>query len=537
MMKKLFYGGDILTMTDKAHMVEAIYIEEGKILKVGDLKTIRESLKHEVNIQEIDLQGKTLMPSFIDTHSHISMVAQMASMADLSECESIEEIIKVLKGYKDTKNLKDTEPIIGFGYDHNFLKEGKHPTKEWLNQVSLTNPIFVLHTSAHMGCANDKALEAAGISSMTPNPEGGIIGRIEGTKEPSGYLEEAGMMLIQAVIYKDVAMDSAKMIAHAQQLYMRHGITTVQDGAASSETVALFKKLAEEEALKIDVVALPLMNYGPREIMKNNPEIANQYYKRFKLGGYKMLLDGSPQGKTAWMSQPYEGEESYRGYPWLKDEEVKTYISWALQDNQQLLVHCNGDAAADQLLDLYEEALGEFTDPVKQTLRPVMIHCQTTREDQFERMARLKMIPSMFVAHTYYWGDIHLKNLGTKRGHKISAVKSALDKGLCVNFHQDAPVVKPSMLHTVWCAVNRITRKGIIIGSDERIEVYDALKAVTCHAAYQYFEEDKKGTIEEGKLADLVILDKNPLKVDKINIKEIKVLETIKEGVTVYREV
>src|SRR5699024_4319133 len=147
--------------------------------------------------------------------------------------------------------------------------------------------------------------------------------------------------------------------------------------------------------------------------------------------------------------------------PSYEDEEVKKYIEVALEDNQQLLVHCNGDAAADQLLNLYSEALRESENENKNNLRPIMIHCQTVRNDQLDRMVVLDMLPSIFVAHTYYWGDVHLKNLGEERGRLISPAKSAFDRGLIVNFHQDSPVVKPLMLYTVWCAVNRITRNGV----------------------------------------------------------------------------
>ena len=225
----------------------------------------------------------------------------------------------------------------------------------------------------------------------------------------------------------------------------------------------------------------------------------------------------------------------YRGYPWLTDEQLHTSIRRALADGQQLLTHCNGDASAQQLLDIYEEELALSDHPDKGSLRPVMIHCQTVREDQLYRMQKLEMIPSIFVCHTWYWGDIHLKNFGEKRGRRISPVRSALDRGLVYNFHTDTPVTQPKMLHTVWTAVNRMTRSGAEIGPEQCIGVYDALKGITINAAYAYFEEDSKGSIKEGKRADLVILDKNPLKVDKMAIRDINVLETIKDGVTIYK--
>lgn len=164
----------------------------------------------------------------------------------------------------------------------------------------------------------------------------------------------------------------------------------------------------------------------------------------------------------------------------------------------------------------------------------MMIHCQTVRDDQLDRMAELKMVPSIFIAHTYYWGNVHLKNLGPVRGAHISPVKAAMDRGLVYNFHQDPPVVKPDMMHTVWCAVNRLTRSGQPIGQDQCIGTYDALKGVTINGAYAYHEENVKGSLLAGKLADMVILDQNPLKVEKMKLANVKVLMTIKEGNVVY---
>jgi predicted amidohydrolase YtcJ len=201
----------------------------------------------------------------------------------------------------------------------------------------------------------------------------------------------------------------------------------------------------------------------------------------------------------------------------------------------QILTHCNGDAASEQFLNAYEKALSESDNPNKETLKPVMIHCQTVRNDQLDRMAAINMIPSIFVGHVYYWGDVHMKNFGPERGNHISPAKDAMDRGLVINFHQDAPITKPNMLHSVWCAVNRISRAGNVIGEDQKIGVYDALKAVTINAAYQYSEEDSKGSIKEGKRADLVVLDKSPLAVDQMEIKDIKVLETIKDGKRIYK--
>ncbi|MCD5324206.1 MULTISPECIES: amidohydrolase [Pontibacillus] len=531
-METLYYGGDIITMEQENEEVEAVLVRDGKIQQKGS-KLELEAQASE-GVQRIDLEGKTLMPSFIDPHGHISFVGPVEQMANLSECTNFKEIQETLETYMTENHHDSNSPVIGFGYDPTRLEEQQHPTKEILNAVSTESPIFILHASGHMGCGNDRILDLAGIGQDTPDEDGGTIGRIEGSREPNGYLEEGAMKPVQKT-FSGRNLDYFKIAKQGQDVYIRNGITTVQDGASSRQTVQLFQALAQEEKLQIDVVSYPTMEGGGRDIMKENPDFAKVYQNRFKIGGYKIFLDGSPQGKTAWLTEPYEGEESYRGYPWYTDEQVKAYTTEAIEDGAQLLTHCNGDAAADQLLTSYEKALEASDRSDKNDLRPVMIHCQTVRNDQLDQMARIRMIPSIFMAHTYYWGDVHLKNLGDQRGRRISPARSALDRGLCVNFHQDPPVLKPDMLHTIWCAVNRQTRSGASIGPEERVSVYEALQAVTINAAYQYREEDEKGSITEGKLADLVVLDQNPLKVDPFSIRDIQVLETIKEGESIYR--
>ncbi len=236
------------------------------------------------------------------------------------------------------------------------------------------------------------------------------------------------------------------------------------------------------------------------------------------------------------MSAPYENSGDYCGYPWYTDDQLRATIRCALNDNQQFLTHCNGDAASEQFLNIYGAELNASTNPNKCNLRPVMIHCQTVRDDQLDRMQALNMIPSIFVAHTWYWGDVHLKNFGKERGSRVSPCKSAFDRDLIFNLHTDTPARLPKMLHSVWAAVNRRTQNGITIGPEQRIDVYSALKGITINAAYAYFEEDSKGSIKVGKRADLVILDRNPLKVDPMDIQDIQVLETIKDGTTIYRK-
>jgi hypothetical protein len=349
------------------------------------------------------------------------------------------------------------------------------------------------------------------------------------------------MVPFQRAIMPRIKTDYEGMLQKMQENYFRNGITTVQDGATTENDMTTLLHMSESGALKLDVVAYPLMTSGGVDLMHRYGEAYRDYVNRLKIGGYKIVLDGSPQGKSAWMSEPYVGsDDNYCGYPWMKDDEVTAYIRIAVEENRQILAHCNGDAASEQFIRAYEkvcreaaEAEGGACEPDQR--RPVMIHCQTVRNDQLDRMAKLHMIASVFVGHVWYWGDVHMRNFGPGRGNHISPVKDAIDRGITVNFHQDTPVTKPDMLHSVWCAVNRISRGGNKIGAEQAVSVYDALKAITINGAYQYFEENQKGSIAAGKRADFVILDQSPLETDSMKIDKIVVLETIKDGTTIYR--
>ena len=530
---KVYYNGTILTMEDDMLGAEILVEQDGKILFVG--KEADAPLIDDL-AQWIDLQGHTLMPAFIDGHGHLSSTGMFLKNASLLDAESFDDIVEILNAYK--AKHPDATSIIGMGYDHNFLKEGTHPTKEVLDRVSSDIPIAIIHTSVHMAAANSKLLEMAGINKDTPEIPGGVIARDE-NGEPQGLLEEMAMHAVLPAVGDIFAAGDAEDMVKAQDLYIENGILTVQEGAANGDNVNATRKLAAEGKLKCDVVSYPCFTMGDgkaAETVHDNLDCVGKYVNRFKIGGYKLVLDGSLQCKTGWITKPYEGEESYAGYPWVSDEEVQQYVDTAVDEGLQLLTHCNGDAAGDQFLKAYEKSVARFPEgDSHHKLRPVMIHCQTARNDQLDRMAKLDMLASIFVAHANYWGDVHLKNLGPERAAHISPVKDAMDRGIICNFHTDTPVTMPYMMHSVWAAANRVTRGGIVLGEDQCVPVLDALKAITINAAYSYFEEDEKGSLKAGKKADLVVLDKNPLAVDKMDIKDIRVLCSIKEGEVLYQ--
>ena len=529
-MKTFYVNGTILTMEEDALYAEAVCVEDGRIKAVGTEKEILKLKKEEDEI--VDLEGKTMLPGFIDGHSHFAGTANSMTQCDLTNCTSFQEIIDAMKDFKEKRELSDDAWIVGCNYDHNFLQEERHPDRFVLDKISETNPVLLVHASSHMGVTNSQGLKLQGIDEKAEDRPDGRYGRVEGTNTPNGYMEEKVFLEFQSKLPMTSLEELMHLMVEAQHLYASYGITTVQDGMVGKPLFQLLKAAAEMGILKLDIVGYVDIMTATDLMEQRNPYVGN-YEKHLKLGGYKVFLDGSPQGKTAWMLEPYEGETEYCGYPIHSNETLRGYIETALDEGQQLLAHCNGDAAAEQYVSQFEQALEARGQ--KESYRPVMVHAQLVRKEQLERMKKLGMMPSFFIAHTYYWGDIHRKNFGMERASRISPAKDALDCGLKFTFHQDSPVVPPDMMRTVSCAVNRVTKSGQVLGEEEKISVLEALKAITVYGAYQYHEEEIKGTIAVGKNADFVVLEKNPLEADKEHLADIPVLLTIKENQIVYR--
>lgn len=538
-MKKIYFGGDIITVDDKKSSIEAVLVEDGKIVKTGSKDEVL-ALKDD-NTEVIDLEGKTMLPGFIDSHSHIIAVAQTLMIVNLSDANSKEEFIQILKDSLKNNPPKNGEWLIGFGYDNTRYENEEHPTKFDLDEVTKDIPIFISHASGHIATTNSKALEAFGyVGESYEVPEGGVVRTVEGTNEPNGVLEENACLSPEKrkVIPAPSMETLLGAIRKAQEIYASYGLTTAQDASIDEGLNQLLNAAAQMNGLIMDIVG-QAVQHTTLKLLKNEGTPKREYFNHYKLLGGKTWLDGSPQGKTAWLTKPYyevpEGEsKDYAGYGTQEDEVVTEYFKSLIDNNIQVNVHCNGDAAADQFIRCYRKALemsGNKTD-----LRPVMVHAQTVREDQLDEMKELGIIPTFFLDHIYFWGDYHYESvLGPDRAVRISPAKSALKRGMNYTLHQDSPVKMPNQILALHNAVNRKTMSGRVLGEDQRLTVMEALKGLTINGAYQYFEENEKGSIEEGKKADFVILDKNPLKVNEAEIKDIKVLETIKEGNTIYK--
>jgi predicted amidohydrolase YtcJ len=529
--EKLYYNGEILTLEDDLY-VEALLVCNGIIKALGKKEDVIKIANKKATF--VDLQGKTLMPSFMDAHSHFSGYAASLTQVDLSETINFKEINERIQSFIIKNHIKKGQWIQATGYDQNLLKEKVHPTKDVLDQVTPDNPLVIKHASGHMGVFNSFALEKLDIHNDTEALEGGKIEKING--QITGYIEEAAFMNYITKLPMISNEEFVDSFMRAQTIYASYGITTIQEGYFVEQLLPIYQYLIESNQLKLDIMLYMDINHAAY-LKENLYACLNRYKNHVKVKGYKTFLDGSPQGRTAWMRTPYlEDEKNYYGYGTQKDEEIYEKICYAMNDHMQLLVHCNGDAACNQYIGQYEKALQLFDLQIFRDLRPVIIHAQFLGLDQLEQVKKLGMIPSFFVDHVYYWGDVHIQNFGLDRARSISPAASAQKKGIVYTFHQDSPVIEPDMLHTIWTAVNRLTKENVILGKEQRITTLDAIKAVTCNAAYQYYEEDCKGTLKIGKNADFVILDQNILKVNPMQIKDIRVVETIKDGNTIFNQ-
>lgn len=537
---QVYFGGDIISMVGETpQYLEAIVVKEGKISFVGLYDEAMEiaGAGHQI----IDLKGRTLLPGLIDGHAHFAAFSAQAIGAQIlpppdAGAKDLPTLITILKDWNTEENRALTGWIFGMGFDDSVLQEKRFPTKHDLDQVSTEFPIMIIHISGHFAVVNSKGLELLNITADSKNPEGGIIRRENGN-EPNGVLEELAAIPYMLKAINPASKEASSQFFEAGQLMaLTFGYTTAQEGRAMQNHEILVDA-AEAGKLKLDVVSY--VDYMFLDQYMDSKWNSKSYNNHYRIGGMKLTLDGSPQGRTAWRTQPYlippdGAKEGYNGYPAIpKDSIVMSIYEKGFENDWQILTHANGDAAMDQMIRTMTAVQSKFD---KKDRRNVLIHGQYVREDQLDAFKDLNVIASLFPLHTFYWGDWHKEIIGDSLGNKISPTRTALNKGLKITLHTDAPVALPNLMRMVGISVERKSRSGQLIGADEKLTAYEALKGITIWSAYQHFEENIKGTLEAGKLADLVILDKNPLKVPEEDIKNILVLETIKEGSSVYKK-
>ncbi len=530
---EIYTGGPVITMAgDSPETAEALAVKSGKIIAVGKLADV--IWRAGKDARQFDLKGHTLLPGFIDAHGHISYVGQAESMAKLAPppvggVDSIGKVQDILRAW--IAKLPPGVPALGNGYDDSALVEKRHPTRADLDAVSTDRPILILHASGHLASMNSAMLKLVGISADAPDPPGGVIRRDADGKTPNGVLEERAMEVLYPILIPKSIEPGIASLHTALKIYAANGITTAQDGRMTPEAWPVLAEAARRGGLPIDTVAL--VAFEPKLSDAVRALIGKPYVGRVRIGGVKLVVDGSPQGRTAWLRDPIpvpppgKGAD-YHGYPAIDLTLFNARLKEAAANHWQVFVHVNGDEAAQALIDGVRASglAGK---------RTIAIHNQVVRPEQLAEMKALDIQPSFFANHTWYWGDWHRDvALGPKRADYISPQASAWAIGLRPTAHNDSPVVPPDIMRLIWSSVNRRTQSGDILGPLERISPYRALQQVTINAAWQIREDGDKGSLAPGKRADLVVLDTNPLTTDPSKLFAIKVLATIKDGKTVF---
>lgn len=531
----VYQDGPIITMAgDAPETLDAIAVGNGKIVALGTVEAVNKAAGK--NARHIDLKGRTLLPGFIDAHGHVTAVGQAAGLANLSPrpvgtVNSIAALQQALRAYLSMRKIPAGTPVIGTGYDDSQLAEKRHPTRQDLDAVSTDHPIVISHASGHFAVMNSAMLKLVGYAADTPNPPGGVIRREADGKTPNGVVEEAALFKLGKLLPAPSLDAGVAALMAAHRVYAANGITTAQDGRVMPEAWPALAEAARRGGLIMDtVVLISFERDWPAEI---RAQIGKPYVGRIRIAGVKLTIDGSPQGRTAWLHDPVpvppEGKGAdYRGYPAIDLGLLKSKFREAATNNWQVFVHVNGDEAMQTLID-------DVAATGLAGKRTIAIHAQVTRPEQLAEMKALDIQPSFFASHTWFWGDWHRDvALGPKRADFISPQASAWAAGLTPTAHNDSPVVPPDIMRLVWSSVNRRTQSGDILGPLERIPVYRALQQVTINAAWQIHEEATKGSLAIGKLADLVVLDTNPLTADPAALANIHVLATIKEGQTIF---
>jgi len=538
----IYSGGPIFTMNDAAPSAEAVAVRGGRILAVGTRAHVEAT--RGPGTRMVNLEGRALLPGFVDPHGHVVMVGLQAVGANMlaapdGEANDIAAVIRILREWvaRNEAAVRRYNLIFGFGYDDSQIREGRHPTRDDLDQVSTEVPVLIIHTSGHLAAANSKALEVAGITAATPDPVGGVFRRRDGSREPNGVMEENAMLAGAGPLLG--SLDEAAwlaMIRAGAEYYASFGYTTCQEGRAMGPAIGQLTAAAERGLLPVDIVAYPDILGAAGQL--GGALHGRAYRNRLRIGGAKITLDGSPQGKTAWLTRPYHvppagAAPDYRGLQTAPTDATIEAVSRCFERNWQILMHANGDAAIDLMIAAVREATRRHG---RGDRRPVMIHGQTLRADQVDPVRELGIFPSLFPMHTFYWGDFHRDSvLGPERAENISPTGWLMSRGMMFTSHHDAPVARPDSMRVLSATVTRRSRTGDIIGPSHRVPVATALKAMTIWAAHQHFEEASKGSIEVGKLADFVVLSDNPMSVDPETLAALKVVETIKEGASIYR--
>ena len=519
----ILHNANIYTSNPNIPKAQAIAISNGTIVAIGSDNDILNLSGSKT--RNIDIGGKTITPGFIDAHSHpASSGLRHLRMADC-DLRSIEAIKALI--HEETKKKAPGEWVRGFKYDDTKTAEGRYINRYDLDEVSPDHPVIITHRGGHTAYVNSKALELAGINRDTPNPEGGHIIREDG--EATGLLQENATDLVGNLITdKFTDADRQEGVKLITQMMAKTGVTSVTDAYGSIADLKAYRSAyaAGESSARIYC----MMGYYDIDEMIAQGAKTGDGNDWVRIGGMKLTCDGSISERTARLSQPYSDKPGYYGIIVMDEDELYSYASKAHAADWQIGIHANGDVGIDKALNVYERLQKENprTDP-----RFRLEHCTVVNEDLVRRIKAINAIPNPFSTYVYFHGE-KMSAYGKERLENMFAVRSFLDAGINVTQTSDYPPGPFDPMMALQSSVTRTDMNGNIWGASQKITVAEALKVGTINGAYASYEEDIKGSLEVGKLADLVVLDKDPMAVDPSTIIDIKIQRTMVDGKWVY---
>lgn len=526
-MDTIFLNGNIITMEDEAPRAEAVAVRDGRIAWVGRSDEARNLVESKTRV--IDLQGKTLIPGFIDAHNHMLMFGKNLLNIDLQDpsIRQMDDILALVAGRAG--KYPAGKWIEGWGYDDTKLREKRHPDRRDLDRAAPDHPVFLMRTDGHTAAVNSRALQLAGITRTTPDPEGGEIDREPGTGEPTGILRETAKKIVMDIIPPGTREELSRVLGAASRRYVREGITSVGEagvGFMIEGPLEMQAWQAARDSGELHVRAYLMILTMPDTWYATGIK-TGLGDEMLRIGPRKMFLDGGIGGRTAAMKAPYIGEPAVSGIIYTDEDTLASNIEKAHVNGWQVACHAIGDRAVETLVNAYERVLAKHP---REGHRHRIEHCGILDRAMIQRIKRLGIIPVPQANFFYYLGDSFLANLGEERIRWTYPLKSFLDAGLPAALSSDRPVCPGRPLGGVQSAVIRRTTGGTIIAPEERVSAYEALKMYTINAAHASFEEKIKGSIRSGKLADLVVLDRDPLEVPTDEIASLEVRMTMVGG-------
>ena len=528
----IFKNGEVITIDSQNRVAEAVAVKGNKIIAVGTAQEMEDFRSASTTI--IDLEGKTLMPGIIDAHIHLTIYGTNLLGVSCIEphIQSLEDLFIDLR--KKVQETPKGQWVRAWGFKESNLKENRYPTREELDEISKDHPIVIIRTCNHTSYVNSKALEIAKIDENTPDPEGGIIEKNKDGSLTGRMIENAHMQVFQYASYSNEEIRKGMQLASDE--FIKAGITSIHDAGGygdGAEIIRIMQQAINGGEVKVRVYAMIGSLTNSHEFVAKMVQagpITGLGNDHFKIGPAKLFTDGSSVGPTIATREGYTHNPDDRGIIYYSQDELNRILGQAHEKGFQLTAHAQGDRAIEMLLDCYEFAL---TKHPREDHRHRIEHAGISSPDLQERIKKLGVVVTPNPVFMYANGDKYLEFYG-ERVEVMYAARDFIDKGIVAAFGSDAPVTYLDPLLGIHASVNRESNDGQPVGKNQCIEIMEAIRAYTWNGAYASFEEDIKGSIEPGKLADLVILNSSILKEEKNRIKGMKVEMTMIDGKIQY---